>query len=335
MAELATTAPETTAPVAEAPPKPVDRSTHFHFAHKLLALKGGHFSISSTTEEPVFNVALGELKAALTLPTLAEEFGIAPESDDGKLLAIIAKSLKFVKEIRHDDSIPRELLDGTSSWTVEPQHRATARARITVNLIAWVNGESATTSDPRVIQKIAEDPETQARLNDALGSVAEKLGYGRDNKEKVLEQIDVVARELAYIEALRDRHGKIRMIDRKITDAGKLYRRERSIVEDVQRIQVLMKNPIAEFGGILQAVDAQTGELLSVLRNLRHQIDFVRTMRDELHTRFMRWEEMIQVWDPVPSERGDAIEAALRTTYRFLARYFPQRTDWTLNGNKF
>ncbi len=335
MPELANPISETTEPSAEAPARPADRSTHFLFTHKLLAMKGGHFSISATTEEPVFNVALGDLKAALTIPTLAEEFGLAPETDDGKLLAIIAKSLKFVKEIRPGDSIPRELLDGTSSWTVEPQHHATARARITVNLMAWLNGESATTNDPRAMLKIAENPETQARVNDAFADIAEKLGYGRDNKEKVLEQVDAVARELAYIEALRDRHGKIKMIDRKITDAGKMYRRERSIVEDVQRIQALMKTPIAEFGGMFQAIDAQTGELLSVLRNLKHQIDFVRNMRDELHTRFLRWEEMILVWDPVPSERGDAIEAALRTTYRFLARYFPQRTDWTLNGSKF
>ena len=102
----------------------------------------------------------------------------------------------------------------------------------------------------------------------------------------------------------------------------------------MQRIQVLLKSPVTEFAGIFQGVDAQTGELLSVLRNLKHQIDFVRKMRDELHGRFMRWDEMIELWDPVPAERGDAIESALRTTYRFLARYFPQRTDWTLTVNK-
>ena len=36
-----------------------DRSTHFLFSHKLFATKGGYFSISPTTEEPVFNFKIG------------------------------------------------------------------------------------------------------------------------------------------------------------------------------------------------------------------------------------------------------------------------------------
>jgi hypothetical protein len=311
-----------------------DPSTHFLFAHKLFAVNGAYFGISPQTDEPVFNVTLGELKAALTLPTLAQEFSLEPDGSDGKLLSIIAKSLRFVKEIRPGDSIPRELLDGTCSWTLEPHHHAVARARLTVNLTAWISGEEAPTSDPELLRSIADDAETKQRLNDALGEVAEKLGYGRDRKGKVLDQIEEVARELAYIEALRDRCGKVKMIERKIADAAKLYRRERALSEEIQRIQVLLRPPIGEFDPIFEKVDMQTSEVLHVLRKIRQQIDFIRAQRDELHTRLMRWDEMIALWEPIPSERCDAIENALRTTYRFLARYFPQRSDWTLNHNK-
>ncbi|MBM3521705.1 MAG: hypothetical protein FJX57_02005 [Alphaproteobacteria bacterium] len=334
MAAEGTQAAESADPNA-APPPQGDRSTHFIFAHKLFAVKDAFFAISSATDEAVLNVTLGELKASLTIPTLAKEFQLTPETDDGKLLNIIAKSLKFVKVIRPGDSIPRELLDGTSSWTVEPHHHAIAKARLSVNLASWVSNTDAGTTDAHILQKMADDPETKQRVNEALGELADKLGYGRENKDKVLDQIDTLARELAYIEALRDRHGKIKMIERKLADAAKLYRRERSIADDIQRVQMLMRTPSNEFNGIFQMVDAQTGEILQVLRKMTQQIEFIRTMRDDLHTKLMRWDEMIERWDPVPSERGDAIEAAMRATYRFLARYFPQRSDWTLTVNKF
>lgn len=311
-------------------PTAADCSTHFLFTHKLFAVKGASFGMSPATDEPVLNVTMGELKAALTLPTLAREFELTPETDDGRLLEIVAKSLRFVKEIHPGDSIPRELLDGTSSWTVEPHHRAIARARLSINLAAWVSGEDARAIEPHMLQKAAETPETKARVNEALGELADKLGHGRGNTQRVVEDIDVLARELAYIEALRERYGKIKMIERKVTEAAKLYRRERSIVEDVQRIQVLLRPPLSEFPGIFEMVDTQTAEVIALLRQIKQQISFIRSMRDDLHVRFMRWEEMIQLWDPIPAERGDAIEAALRTTYRFLAHHFPQRSEWTL-----
>lgn len=334
MAEEGTTA-ASSAETGAPPPPPGDRSTHFVFSHKLFAVKDAYFAISQATDEAVLNVTLGELRASLTIPTLAREFQLTPETDDGKLLNIVAKSLKFVKIIRPGDSIPRELLDGTSSWMVEPHHHAIAKARLSVNLAAWASNTEAGSSDPHILQKMAEDPETKARVNEALAEMAEKLGYGRDNKEKVLEQVDTLARELAYIEALRERHGKVKMIERKLADAAKLYRRERSVADDIQRVQMLMRTPANEFNGIFQMVDAQTGEVVQVLRKMSQQIEFIRTMRDELHTKLMRWDEMIERWEPIASERGDAIEAAMRATYRFLARYFPQRSDWTLTVNKF
>ncbi|MBL8702819.1 MAG: hypothetical protein JNK67_30840 [Alphaproteobacteria bacterium] len=335
MAEEGNAAVAETSDQTAAPTPAGDRSTHFIFTHKLFSVKGAFFAISPATDEAVLNVTLGELKASLTIPTLAREFQLTPDTDDGKLLNIIAKSLKFVKVIHPGDSIPRELLDGSSSWTVEPHHHAIAKARLSVNLAAWATNTDAGTSDPHILQKMAEDPETKAHVNEALGEMAEKLGYGRENKEKVLEQVDTLARELAYIEALRERHGKVKMIERKLADAAKLYRRERSIADDVQRVQALMRTPSNEFNGIFQMVDAQTGEVVQVLRKMSQQIEFIRTMRDELHTKLMRWDEMIERWDPIASERGDAIEAAMRATYRFLARYFPQRSDWTLTVNKF
>jgi hypothetical protein len=319
-----------TAEATAASPPPGDRSTHFVFEHKLFAVKGAYFRISHATDEPVLHVDLGDLSASLTINTLAKEFGLRPDTDDGKLLIQVQKGLRFVKEIRPGDSIPREILDGTASWTILPEHHAIARARLTVNLANWITGADSNVSDVHLLQRIADDPETKEKVNKALGEMAEKLGFGRDKKEMVLEKIEDLARELAYIEALRDRFGKVKMIERKVSDAAKLYRRERAIIEDIARVQLLLATPVKDLTGMFQMIDAQSGEVLAVMRKLKEQIKFIRSMRDDIHHKLMRWDETIDKWDPVVAERGEAMEAVLRSTYRFLARYFPQRSDWTL-----
>src|SRR5688500_12812168 len=95
-----------------------DRSRTFAFEHKLFAVPGGYFAPVKDTLEPAFHLPLGDLQGAVTLPTLRAEFAIAKESKDGQLLDIVERSLRFVKEIRPNDSIPHELLDGSASWAV-------------------------------------------------------------------------------------------------------------------------------------------------------------------------------------------------------------------------
>src|SRR5882724_8269649 len=106
-----------------------ERTTTFSFQNKLFGLEGGYFSMTRDSKEPVFHVMLGELRAALPLPMLREEFKIAVDSPDDRLLGIVEKSLRFVKEIYPNDTIPRELLDGSASWAVEERHRQIAKSR--------------------------------------------------------------------------------------------------------------------------------------------------------------------------------------------------------------
>ena len=331
---------ETTGPVdpgdgeREIVPRQASPSTHFMFRHRVFTLKGCHFALSPASDEPMFNLQMGELKGSITLPALASEFGIDPETEDGRLLGIVARSLRFVRQIRPGDSIPSEILDGTSSWSVGPHHETVAIARLSYNLIE--NGAPGLfeANEFAILERMAHDDATRARVSDALVAIARRSGQKSQTRDSVFEQLERVARELAYIEALRERHEKIRMIERKIGEAAKLYRRDRALFEEVQRIQALLKAPLGEFPAILQMAFAQMADMRDVLGNVQQQLQFIRTMRDELHVRFMRWEDMIQIWDPVPPERGETLERTLRATYRFLARYFPQRSEWTLTISK-
>ena len=144
--------------------------------------------------------------------------------------------------------------------------------------------------------------------------------------------IDKLARELSYIEALRDRFGRVQYIGAQLHILSKLYKREPGIRNEVFRMQVLIRAPVADFDSMFTQADAQTGEILAVLRNIAAQTKFIRDMRDELHHRLMLWDEMINLWAITPTERSGEIEALLKDTYRFLARNFAVSNDWPLAG---
>ena len=65
-------------------------------------------------------VLLGEREAALPLRALQREFDIADESEDGRMLALIAASLDFVTSLRLGDALPAEVLSGEASWEPTP-----------------------------------------------------------------------------------------------------------------------------------------------------------------------------------------------------------------------
>ncbi|HET8726624.1 MAG TPA: hypothetical protein VFO41_03845 [Alphaproteobacteria bacterium] len=308
------------------------RSTHFEFKHKVFAVDGGYFALSHDTKEAVFHIPLGDIKGVLALEVLRSEFKIEPDSHDGKLLGIIDRSLRFVKEIRPNDSIPREILDGTASWTVEPIHRQIARNRLTVQLVAWMAGDERELSNVEQLNALADAPETKEKVQLAFDEIAEKLGVGRGRKKEVVDRIDVVARELAYIEALRARAALAHQIGAGIDTLTRAYTSDKSMLESLERMRQLIKPPLAGFTDTFAQVDAQTGEVLALLKNFQSQITFIRETRDDLHTRLMIWDDIIERWRGFAPKRSETAEDVMRETYRFLAHNFPQNRPWKLGG---
>src|SRR4051812_42250702 len=100
----------------------------------MFTVAGSYFAIAHDTDEPTFYVPLGDIQGVLTIPQLISGFDIKPDSSDAVLLKAVEKSLGFVKRIAPGDPIPRELLDGTASWSVEDRHRMIAERRVAVQL---------------------------------------------------------------------------------------------------------------------------------------------------------------------------------------------------------
>jgi len=134
---------------------------------------------------------------------------------------------------------------------------------------------------------------------------------------------------LRYIErSLRERYGLVRMVVGKINLLTKLYRSDRTMVQEISRVRTLLLRPTEEFENIFAQVDAMTGEILPVLRKFDAQVQFIRQNRDDLHTRLMIWDPIFAIWERTEAVRGAEAEAAIKELYRFVARYFPQRQDW-------
>ncbi len=330
LAEAVAPTPAPEAPESLPEPRKAGKPTHFVFEHPVFAVKEACFSLSSHTGEPCYNVPLGDVRATLPIDTVASSFGIGKTSPDAELLQIVKSSLKFVKEIRPGDSIPSEILNGTASWKVEPHHREIARARISVQLASWMGGKAVDQIDAAELETIASLPETKQRVQEAFETMAEKLGMGKENKKEVVNRFDELGREMAYIEALRERFTKVQRIYNNFNTLTGVYKRERSILEEIVRIRVLMKRPVEEIATIFEQLDANTGEILNTMKKFAAQIRYIRDTRDTLHQRFMLWDDLIEQWQGLSLERSAVLDRLVRVTYRFAARHFPQGNDWSL-----
>lgn len=305
-----------------------DPSTHFIFQHRVFHLPDARFDLSGRERGPVLRVKLGDLDAVVPIDDVATEFGIKPDSIDGRLLVQVAQGLRFVKDIRPGDSIPSELLDGTASWRVEDHHREIAKNRLMMQVATWLAGDESVVLDLRELRRMSVDSSVQERIRDGVTRLADTLGLGPGRRDEVLDMIDRFARELCYIEALRDRYNLASGVVDKLLKVEKLYRDEKHFNEEVRRVRILIRPAIQSFSGLFEQVDAQTSEIVAVLKGYDPMVKFVREMRDELHQRLVIWEQIIPAWELNLNRRSDAIRDAVRATYRFVSFNFPQTHDW-------
>ncbi|MBI3506017.1 MAG: hypothetical protein HY059_14340 [Proteobacteria bacterium] len=320
---------ETDALMTEAP-REAAPARRFDFVHRVFSVEGGLFQSDPATDEPVYSVDLGDVRANLTFTALRSAFGLEPGSADSKLLDDVARALSFVRRVNPGDTIPSELIDGTASWTVTEQHRAIARGRISVGLVAWMSGKGGSQQMSMLeLAKVAEDPETKTRVQAAFGKLAEELGLAPDRKGDVVGLIDKLVNELSYIEALRERVARARRVVETLKRLRAAYKRERGVFDEIDRTIALAEPPVAKLESQIGDVDGQAGETANALRTLPRQIAFIRETRDRLHAQLMKWEDLLEAWQGVSAERSPTAQRLVRNTYRFVARYFPAESEWT------
>lgn len=309
-------------------PRPPMRDTHFDFEHKVFSLPGAFFCVEPNSKEPVLNILLGDLKAALTFVTLVESFQIEEGSHDWRLLEIVQEGLAYVKQIRPGEQIPGELLDGRASWSVEDRHRILAKGRLTMQIVSSFGGSEMIVSDADQLEQLLDDPQTTTRLKAAFEKIAQRLGLTGNSEQYLTDRIDDLAQELSYIEALRDRFKDIRKIDTKLGKMTQIYRTDRTLCAEVNRMQGLIRKPVREYDMIFDQADAQTGDIVGALKDFHTTVQFIRKIRDEMRTKLLEWEDLLQSWDEQSLERSPRLEQLHKQTYRFLASRYIETKVW-------
>ncbi len=285
-----------------------------------------------TTEanEAVAVLTMAGNEAVLGFDGIRREFGLTPDTDDGKMLDVVEKGLKFVRGLKPGDPIPKEILSGEASWTPSDRHLRIAHQRLTLQLVTWLTGDEHAFTSPEELLQVANDPQVKKNVTLAFSEAAEALGIGRDRREEVVQYIEQLAKEFAYIEALRDVFNEIKKIDEKIQGLRRVYSSDRGMIETTDHVGRLSQRSISIYSAYFYDIDAQTGEILSVLRNLDGQIEYIRKTRDELYCRMFPWDEFIKIWKTIYVVKSDENVMRLRDIYQFLAPRFMQVNEWVL-----
>jgi len=319
-------------PAAEGAPAPPPEATNtvFRFRHKVFDVPGAVFRKDRISDRVGLYMQLGGNEASIELTQIAHSFGIEPDSEDGEMMRLVEKSLRYVREIHPGDSIPNELLDGSASWVIEPRHIERSRSKLLIQLVRWMtDGNSAIDDDVDVI-KLIQRPEIRERINEAFGAAAAKLGL--PDKQTVADMIAQLANELGYVEALRDKLAQYMVIRKKLKELIQIYRKDRRLADNMVRAEQLITPPLAEMREKFTLVDAQTAEVLSTLRRLQATIEFVRGARDSMREFVLLWGDLDLQWLDLRVDRGSAAEMLAARTYRFAATYYTAAQRWSLGA---
>ncbi len=288
------------------------------------------FRRAESDNTPVMVVRLGDREAALPLRSLQREFGIPDDSDDGRMLATIAEALDFVTGLRPGDPLPAEVLSGAASWDPGPSHFQIAYARLRLQLVAWLRADASGQSlslEPQALVAAVEDPAVRQQVQEAFRKAADALQ--QPTPEAVVALVEDLGRELAYIEALRERlYGRVQMMAAKLERLAQAFRGDASQLETLTQVRRLTGVALKQIGSRFSELDAQTGEVMAALRNLESQRTFIRSNRDWLYRSQRAWQPVLLDWDQSGFGFDEHTRALLTRTYQFLAPRFMAVTEW-------
>lgn len=303
-------------------PEPVLRTTHFDFANKVFKVPKARFYRPENLNEPVFVVDLGDLQGELKLPNMRKTFGIEPDTHDGRMLETVVKALNFVEDIRPGDKIPDELLDGSASWTVSPKHKQLAKARLEAQLILLVSDKPIEFKNNDELSTFLSKKENRAKLREAFKKAALGLGLKEDDNAAVLMKLELLSRELCFVEALREAFAIVPGIAMKLKQVSETYKGDMRVMDTVERVKILLRKGVQEYQSIFDEVDAQTSSIIMVMKDLNKEIAAIRERRDRLRYLQMKWTPLVRAWSEIYINQGARVQDLMGRMYRFLATRF-------------
>ena len=288
------------------------------------------FRLSGGSQVPSMVVELESQAAVLPLRSIAREFGLEPDSADGKMLKLIEEALDFVVAVRIGDTLPSEL-QGIASWEPVDQDLRVAASRTWHALVRCVfarTGQSFTIPGGPALGWEA-DPANQPLAREAIAGAACQLG--EISPDETRARVASVIVELAFIESLR------RMLTRGISGiADKLMRSSLRELpagrrETLKQVQLLARRGIADITKRFDEVDAELDDVLLMLNDVPATIAEMRRKRDWLFRTNHAWTPIFNDWAEASTSMDDLIWKAVERSYLFLAPRYMVFQEWTAN----
>lgn len=299
--------------------------------HKVFTTLGDvRFRRSSTDGETMIALRLGDKEAQLPIESLRREFSIGKDTADGRMLDLIGSALDYVSSLQPGDRLPPEVCSGLASWAPGSKHIRMAGTRLRLDLVSWGDPKSARASvarDEATLLFMSDDPTLYSDVHLVSIAVADRLGLA--DGQQVVALLDECAQELAYIEALRERLlGRVAALCRRVGLIQRDGKRPGMSFDTLSQVHRLLMIATKQMVGRFDEVDAQTGEIGSLLRNMDNQRVFIRANRDWLYRCLRTWEPILDRWSRLADDGGDEMGPVLSASYQFLApRYMPS-TAW-------
>jgi len=172
------------------------------------------------------------------------------------------------------------------------------------------------------MNKFLAERENKAKLREAFNKAALALGLQAGDTTAVLLRLELLARELCYIEALREAFNAVPAIARRFKQVSEQYAGDMRVMDTVERVRSLLRKGVQEYQDIFLELDAQTGEIISTLKTIDNQIILIREKRDKLRYLQMKWTPLVRSWSELVINQGARVQDLLGRTYRFLATRF-------------
>jgi len=279
---------------------------------------------------PVLVLRMGDRDAVVPLRGLQRRFGIADASPDGIMLGRIAEALDFVQELRPGDPLPAEVLTGEASWEPDAVHMHIAVNRLRGHLAQWLYARGGT-DDGATRRHQSDEPSTvpvsDKQLNAVFRKVAAELRL--PDAHSATRLVEAVARELACIEALRERLlYPLRKLARKLDAISQNQRGDAANMEMLTLVRRLCRTALERIGSRFSAVDDSLDDVMAVLSGWEAQRLLLRSNRDWLYRSYRAFDAFIQEWDAAPMQIDEHFWNRLGRTYRFLAPRFMAVQEW-------
>ncbi len=317
------------------PPRPETAPDRCTLEHPLFNRLGEIvFRPAEADRAPSLVMPLGRGSAALTLRSLQSELRIMDASPDGRMLALIARSLDFVADLRPGEALPVEVLVGAASWQPSALHQKLAASRMKLQLISQLGGDEPTDwnkAEPRAVLAAAAGPGMGMRLQAAYIEVAARLDLA--DPATAVTLAETAAYELGFVEALRDRllRRVLRLMER-VRHLASSLANNLSGIELLSRVKRLTGIAIDKLNARFAELDRQTEVVVDTLRLLDTRREIIRQHRDWLYCSLRGWEPILAAWEAASFEWSDGSWPLLGRTYRFLAPRFMPMQEWQLTN---